>query len=178
MSWFYRPDEIMVVKSQGAPTVARDTPTLNVDVTTGALSLNPGAGSTTYTTTGTANFESLTAARVLTMADSGKTFWLNLAGGFDVTLPALATSAGFRAEFIVGTIPTTAYTVTGATADKISGYVLSASGGAETANVAGDVVNFVANTAALGDRLRVDCNGLIYVARGECAVAGGVTITG
>jgi hypothetical protein len=54
--------------------------------------------------------ETLTEARTLVLADSGKTFLLSLAGGFAVTLPAPI--RGFRAKFITGVIPTTAYTIT------------------------------------------------------------------
>jgi len=91
------------------------------------------------------------------------------------------TSTGFTCEFIVGVSPTTAYTITGATADKIYGLVLSSSGAAEdTAGVGdpGDLVNFVANTALIGDRLTVDCTGALYLVEGRCAAAGGITITG
>lgn len=123
--------------------------------------------------------ETLTAARVLTVNDSGKTFFLNAAGGFDITLPALATPA-FTAKFIVLTAPTTAYTITGATADKIVGHVLSSSGAAEDTETTagGDVINFVANTAVIGDQVTIDMNGTLYFASARCAAAGGITITG
>lgn len=124
--------------------------------------------------------EVLTAARVLTLADSGKTFWLALAGGFDVTLPALAGANGFRCSFRVKVAPTTAYTITSATADKIAGTVLSASGAAEDteADITGDVVNFVANTAKIGDRVEIETDGVGWHALGVCSGAGGITITG
>lgn len=124
-------------------------------------------------------FRTLTAATVLTAADSGTTFLLGTAGGFDITLPALAT-VGWTAKFIVLVAPTTAYTVTGATADKIVGHVLSSSGAAEDSETTagGDVVNFVANTAVIGDTLEINMDGTLYLAKGTCAAAGGITITG
>lgn len=177
--WPYRSDEVMVLQSVGAPTAARDVKVLNVDTTTGALSLNQGAGSTTYTPLTSTNIETLTAARVLVAADAGKLFFLNLAGGFDVTLPAL-TVAGFHCRFIVKTAPTTAYTITGATADKMAGSVFSSSGGAEDTEGAatGDVLNFVANVALIGDQADVVTDGAAYYVRGFCSAAGGITITG
>lgn len=125
------------------------------------------------------SIEILTAARVLTIADSGKIFYLALAGGFDVTLPALA-SPGFSCEFIVKVAPTTAYTITGATADKMAGSILSSSGAAEDTEGAatGDVLNFVANTALVGDRAFFRCDGVAYYAFAVCSAAGGITITG
>jgi len=121
----------------------------------------------------------LTAATTLTAADNGATFFLGTAGGFDITLPPLAT-APFHCEFVVLVAPTTAYTLTGATADKIVGHVLSASGAAEDTETTagGDVVNFVASTAVIGDRVTLDMDGTLYLVNGKCAAAGGITITG
>ena len=124
------------------------------------------------------SWETLTAARTITDADNGKTFVLNLAAGFDVTLPS--TSAGLTIYFIVGTAPTTAYTITAGTADTMAGSILSSSGAAEDTEGAatGDVLNFVANTALVGDRATVSVyNGKAYVV-GVCSAAGGMTITG
>lgn len=56
----------------------------------------------------------VTAAKTVTAAESGSTFVLSLAGGFTVTLPAVA--LGLRYKFIVGVIPTTAYIITAASA--------------------------------------------------------------
>lgn len=123
--------------------------------------------------------EILTAARVLTAADDGKTFFLDLVGGFDITLPANQT-AGFSAKFIVRTAPTTAYTITAATVDTIVGTVVTAAtGAADTeATLGGDVINFVASTAVLGDRVEINCDGQYWYCVGVCSVAGGITITG
>lgn len=131
--------------------------------------------------TGASGYERLTAARVLTNADSGKLFGLALAGGFTVTLPALATNTGFYCEFVVEVAPTTAYIISTAEADNIAGSVYESSGGAgdtETAFTA-DVVNFVANTAVIGDQVDVKAVGTAgWAARGFCSAAGGITFTG
>lgn len=177
MGWKYRSDEITVLKGSGAPTATVSEPTMYVDLTTGAKYLNVGGA--TWNADGLSNIETLTAARVLTAADSGKRFFLALAGGFDVTLPAL-TAAGCHFEFIVTVAPTTAYTITGATADKMAGSILSSSGAAEDteADITGDVLNFVANTAKIGDRAVIDMNGAGYYVFAICSGAGGITITG
>lgn len=125
--------------------------------------------------------KSLTAATTLTESDSGTLFYLNLAGGFTVTLPA--PTDGVEYNFIVGTAPTTAYIVanaSGGTGDNMIGHVLSSSGGAEDTETTagGDQVNFVANTAVVGDRLHVVSDGTYWYVSAICAAAGGITITG
>lgn len=123
----------------------------------------------------------LTAAKTLDVSESGSTFYLNLAGGFTLTLPTPA--LGLKFDFVVKTAPTTAYIITnhlGTSGDNIVGHVLSSSGGAEDAETTagGDVVNFVANTAVAGDRLTLESDGTYWYATARCAAAGGITITG
>lgn len=102
---------------------------------------------------GASMYERLITTRVLVAADSGKTFGLALAGGFTVTLPALATSPGFNAKFIVEVAPTTAYIIASAENDNIAGSCYTSDGNAgdsETAFTA-DQMNFVATSAIIGD---------------------------
>lgn len=122
--------------------------------------------------------EILAAARTVTPAESGKVFYLNLAGGFTVTLPAPA--LGLRYEFIVKTAPTTAYIILAAPTDIIIGYPVASTGGDESANgnVLGDQVNFVANTALASDRLVLTCDGTYWYAVPTCKATGAITITG
>lgn len=125
--------------------------------------------------------QSLVTTTTLVEADSGKTFFLNLAGGFTVTLPA--PTDGVEYTFVVGTAPTTAYIVanaSGSSGDNMIGHVLSSSGGAEDTETTagGDQVNFVANTAVIGDRLHVISDGTNWYVSAACAAAGGITITG
>jgi len=128
--------------------------------------------------------ETITAARTLLAGDSGKTFMLNLAGGFTVTLPALGTPInGWYAKFIVKTAPTTAYIVKPATGDEdtIKGNLNSSTGQTaamdfETAG--GDQVNFVANQAVAGDYIDITTDGVVWFVEGSCTVIAGLTITG
>ncbi len=124
-------------------------------------------------------FKSLTAATTLTASDSGRTYGLATAGGFTVTLPAEAEGLYFK--FIVTVAPTTAYIVSSDGAnDTMIGHVLSSSGGAEDTETTagGDQVNFVANTAVIGDVVEVFSDGTYWYVSARCAAAGGITITG
>ena len=68
--------------------------------------------------------ETLSAAATLTAEESGKLLILSAAAGAQVTLPAVATSAGFSYRFVVGaTFATTAWTIKAAT-NKIQGGVI------------------------------------------------------
>lgn len=96
--------------------------------------------------------ESLTAAATLDATDSGKIFFLNLAGGFTTTLPA--PEAGLALKFIVATAPTTAYIISagsalihglGSSAEDATGAVDNTSG------VAVATINLVAAKAQIGD---------------------------
>lgn len=121
---------------------------------------------------------SLTAATTLTRRDSGKTFFLNLAGGFTVTLPA--GELGMNFTFYVATAPTTAYILLSAAADTMIGYPVASSGGDETSNgnAAGDQVNFVANTALPSDRVHLFHDGTSWMVTANCKATGAITISG
>lgn len=180
----YRNDETDIFYGEGAPSTLADKPCIYIDRTLGRMWVNLGGGSTWYSmgiSTAPSGSAILTEASTRTAADYGKTFFLGTAGGFDTILPAL-TAYGFRCKFKVLVAPTTAYTVTGATADKIVGHVLSSSGGAEDHEdtAGGDVVNFIANTSVIGDELdvQIDPSGTYYFVSAKCAAAGGITITG
>jgi hypothetical protein len=138
-------------------------------------------GSTTHSSQ-RLKVESLITTKTLTTADSGKIFMLNLAGGFTVTLPsATATNvAGCHFTFIVGTDPTTAYIIAGGTADKMAGKVVCSAGGNEDEEnaITGDQMNFVANTALIGDKVEIFCDGTGFYGYGITGAAGGITITG
>lgn len=132
---------------------------------------------------GASAYERLVTTRVLTAADSGKVFGLALAGGFTVTLPAIASAPGFHARFVVEIAPTTAYIISAAASelDSIAGSVYESSGGAgdtETAFTA-DQINFVANTAVIGDQADIVAVGTAgWAGRAFVSAAGGATFTG
>ncbi len=106
---------------------------------------------------GDSRYETLVTTRVLTAADSGKTFGLKLAGGFTVTLPAMSTGSGMNFKFVVEVAPTTAYIIIANTADldKIAGQVYGAdgvsSGAGSVTTFSADQLNFVASASVIGD---------------------------
>lgn len=123
--------------------------------------------------------ENLTAARTLTVKDSGKIFTLALAAGFAVTLPTVAAAGnGWYCEFIVRTAPTgAAYTVSSA-ANDIIGAIHSASGANQGSTTAGlDVITFDVNVALPGDRVKLLCNGTNFYFEGYCCTTLAITIT-
>lgn len=128
--------------------------------------------------------ETLAAAKTLTIKDAGKTFMLNLAGGFTVTLPALnAALNGWSAKFIVKTNPTTAYIVKPATGDEdtILGNLNSSTGQTSAMDfetTGGDQVNFVANQAKVGDYIDMTTDGVKWYVEGSATVIAALTITG
>lgn len=139
------------------------------------------SGTTTKTVGGLAAVEAVTAANTITAEESGKTFFLNLAGGFDNVLPAKA--AGLKYTFIVKTAPSGAnYTITATDADTILGHVLTSGFNDSPADIetsgGADVINFVDGVAAAGDWVEVICDGTNWYARGTCAVEAGITFTG
>lgn len=130
---------------------------------------------------GSGSMETLAAAKTLTGEDNGKTFLLNLAGGFTVTLPPHA--SGLRFKFIVKTAPTTAYIIATATADvdTITGGFSSAEltdAAVMDYDAAGDQINFVANQAAVGDWVEVISDGSNWYTSGHANLQAGLTITG
>lgn len=145
--------------------------TLDIE-TGGALAFNGVAFNNTP--------ETVTAANVITAAESGKTFFLSSATEFASTLPAVA--AGLRFTFIVAAAPSGAsYTiVTDGSANVIVGHVLSsqdAGGSADSETSGGDTISFVDSKAVVGDRVDVISDGTSWFARGTCKVFDGITIT-
>lgn len=122
-----------------------------------------------------ANVEVVATTNVITASESGKTFFLNLAGGFTSTLPAPA--AGLRYKFIVATAPTTAYIIATNGGDNIMIGSVSCStaddAGASDANA--DVINFVASQAIVGDWIELISDGTSWFFSGNCFVAEGIT---
>lgn len=120
-----------------------------------------------------------TAARVLTVADSGETLFLNSATEFQVTLPAPA--AGLKFSFFVAAAPAGAsYTIySSGGSNIIVGHVVTSSDGAaeDSEAAGGDTISFADGVAVVGDRVDVICDGSKWYATAFCAAHGGVTIT-
>ena len=119
--------------------------------------------------------ETVAAANVITASETGKTFFLALAGGFASTLPAPA--AGLKFRFIVSVSPTTAYTiVTNGSANIIKGGTIEIAGTASPYINNGDLITFVANTAVVGDWVELVSDGTSWFLSGMSSADGGITL--
>lgn len=111
--------------------------------------------------------EVVTAANVITAAESGSLFFLNSATEFASTLPAPA--AGLHFEFIVTAAPSGAsYTIAAGSA-IIHGLVLSkdlngATDAGATAGTPVQTITLVDAKAQVGDKVIIDCDGTNYFA--------------
>lgn len=127
-------------------------------------------------TPNTPAFETLSAARTLKAAESGRTLFLDLAGGFAVTLPPPA--FGLKYSFIVKTAPTTAYTVvTQGSSNIIVGLHMSAAAAGGDTGATDDTISFVANQAVAGDKVEVVSDGAKWYAYAASKVLAGITFT-
>ena len=122
-----------------------------------------------------AQVEAVTGAITLTAEDSGKVFILKAAGGAQITLPAVATSAGFRFKFVVGQLfATTNWTVLAAS-NVIEGSVLV--NGAHVAGVNENTISFVASAESVGDFAELVCDGTHWYVNGSGVTTGAITLT-
>ena len=122
-----------------------------------------------------AQVEAVTGAITLTAEDSGKVFILKAAAGAQITLPAVATSAGFRFKFVVGlAFATTNWTVLAAS-NVIEGSVLVA--GAHVAGVNENTISFVASAESVGDFAELVCDGTHWYVNGSGVTTGSITLT-
>jgi hypothetical protein len=119
--------------------------------------------------------ETLTGATTLTAEDSDKSFYLNAAAGAQITLPAVATSAGFRYRFTVAALfATTAWTIKAAT-NKIQGGVI-----VNSVNVPGadeNTITFAHAADTIGDFVELNCDGTNWYVFGLGTAAGAITLT-
>lgn len=125
--------------------------------------------------------EILTAAKTLDASDSGKTFYLNSATEFAVTLPAPADGLYFK--FVVKAAPSGAsYTVVSASGtDNIHGNVVSAEdalgSGDSTSGTAADTITFVDSKAQIGDFVEVVSDGTLWYALAVATQQDAITYT-
>ena len=119
--------------------------------------------------------EAVTGATTLTAEDSGKVLILKASAGAQITLPAVATSAGLRFKFIVGQLfATTDWTIKAAT-NVIEGSVLV--NGAHVAGVDENTISFVASAESIGDFAELVCDGTNWYVNGSGVSAGAITLT-
>jgi hypothetical protein len=122
-----------------------------------------------------ANVEAVTGAVTLTAEDSGKVLILKAAAGAQITLPAVATSAGLRFKFVVGlAFATTNWTVLAAS-NVIEGSVIVA--GTHVAGVNENTISFVASAESVGDFAELVCDGTSWYVNGSGVSAGSITLT-
>lgn len=123
--------------------------------------------------------QTLTQAKTLTRADSGKTFFLNSTTEFAVTLPA--PKLGLRFSFFVKGAPSGAnYTITTPSqANLIFGHVVTTDVNSATdpdfAASAQDTITIVDGTAIQGDRVDLECDGTYWYATAYCSVYNAIT---
>lgn len=125
------------------------------------------------------NTAALAAATVLEAEDMrGQVYFLDAAGGFQITLPAPA--LGLNAEIIVKTpVTSTGYTIV--TAGGANIMVVSVNELETDSTEDGpsdddaDLVTLVANLAVAGDCLRIRCDGTKWYLIGQTRLDGAVT---
>lgn len=118
--------------------------------------------------------EKISAAKTLTAADSGKTFWLDAAAGATVTLPALKDGLNFK--FVVASnFATSNWVIDSAEGDNIEGSLVVA--GAAVVAGAEDQINFVNSAETKGDFVQLECNGSLWFVSGVGALSGSITVT-
>jgi len=117
----------------------------------------------------------ISSAITLSAADSGKLFFLNAAAGAQITLPAVATSAGLNFRFTVQALfATTAWTIKAAT-NVIQGGVI-----VNSVNVLGadeNTITFVASADTIGDFVELNSDGVNWYVSGVGATSGAITLT-
>ena len=124
------------------------------------------------------SYESLTGIKTIDTEDNGKTFGLNAAAGYVITLPTCAAAgAGFRCMFRVETtFATTDWALT-ATSTLINLRVNEATGGAGELDANATTVSFAFAADTVGDVIRLSTNGLVWFAEGFCEAVNGITAT-
>lgn len=127
-----------------------------------------------------ANYADLTAASTLTIADSGKTFYLNSATEFATTLPAVASAAGFEATFFVKAAPSGAsYTIASPAADIHAVITAAQDAGGSSASTAGTAITTITladGVALAGDYVKISCDGTNYFAIGASSAYNAITL--
>jgi len=117
--------------------------------------------------------EDITAAKTLTISDSGKVFILKAAAGVAISLPAVA--SGLEYEFITGLLfATTNFTIV-STTNAIQGGALVAGSFVPAANE--NTISFVSTADTLGDKVSIKSDGTNWYVEGVSKTAGSITFT-
>lgn len=120
--------------------------------------------------------EAVTTTNIIAASETGKHFILNSTTGFVSTLPAAA--LGLEFWFHIGaTEPSTTHTVvTNASANIISGNIVSVAGTLVAVVDDADTISFI-SSAVHGDFAHVWCDGTTWFLDGQCEIAAGMTTT-
>ena len=117
----------------------------------------------------------ISSAITLSAADSGKLLSLNAAAGAQITLPAVASSAGLNFRFQVQALfATTAWTIKAAS-NVIHGGVI-----VNSVNVLGadeNTITFSASADTVGDFVQLHCDGVNWYVSGVGHTAASITFT-
>ncbi|MHA1167869.1 MAG: hypothetical protein ACTSRU_08620 [Candidatus Hodarchaeales archaeon] len=122
----------------------------------------------------------LAESMTLTHSDSGKTYFLNAAGGFEMTLPS--PRGGINFEFIVKTVPTTADYVIGSEADAkiIMGQVITsnvkAPNDAVWEQTGSSQLKFLYPDTRVGDSVEIISDGTYWYVTAFCSSFDAITI--
>jgi len=117
----------------------------------------------------------ISSATTLSAADSGRHYSLNAAAGAQITLPAVATSAGLNFRFTVQALfATTAWTIKAAS-NVIQGGVIVNSVNVPGANE--NTITFSASADTIGDFVQLNCDGVNWYVSGLGTTAAAITLT-
>tara|TARA_R110002153_G_scaffold2978_1_gene14057 strand:+ start:3531 stop:3929 length:399 start_codon:yes stop_codon:yes gene_type:complete len=117
-------------------------------------------------------FVDVTAAKVLTLADSGNTFVLKAAGGAAITLPAVA--EGFKIKVITGQLFSDAvsWTIVCPSAIGQGGAIVNSTFVAASDET---TITVAHGAESIGDYLEIESDGASYFISGVGAAAGAYT---
>ena len=117
----------------------------------------------------------ISSAITLSAADSGKLFSLNAAAGAQISLPAVASSAGLNFRFTVQALfATTAWTIVAATAVIQGGAIVNS---VNVASANRNTITFATAADTIGDFVQLNCDGVNWYVSGVGHTAASITFT-
>lgn len=121
--------------------------------------------------------EALASAKTVEVAECGTVFMLDLAGGFTVTMPSIASAGnGWWCKFVVKTAPSGAdYIIDLDGSDALSGVIVTGATGA-TDQTGTAQVEFKDGAAVQGDQVELVCDGARWYVLGHCVAATGIDL--
>ena len=117
----------------------------------------------------------ISSATTLSAADSGKLLSLNAAAGAQISLPAVASSAGLNFRFQVQALfATTAWTIVAATAVIQGGAIVNS---VNVASANRNTITFATAADTIGDFVQLTCDGVNWYVSGIGHTAAAITFT-